>query len=158
MFLHSRTWYQRNSNGYAYVFEDRLSIGTHENTMRPNRKWKKPIWRSQVLVFSTSTHENTMRPNRNWNNTSRRSPENSAFPRGVTRARPAIEGIDGSRGGWDPIRHFLNHVEMSWWNEITIRLICKHRSRTGDQSSPTLSSLFLKSLSHKLGTRYDKDN
>jgi len=44
-FLHSQTRYQRNFNGYIYVFWDRLSIGTHENTMRPNRQCKIPIWR-----------------------------------------------------------------------------------------------------------------
>jgi len=86
-FLHTQTRYERNSNGYTYVFGDRLLIGTHENTMRPNRKWIKPLWRplnvkctflhSQMshqrnfkgytYVFgdrlSIGTHDNTMRPN-----------------------------------------------------------------------------------------------
>jgi len=49
MFLHSRTRYQRNFKGYNYVFGDRLLIATHENTMRPNRKWIKPTWRPTNL-------------------------------------------------------------------------------------------------------------
>jgi len=90
MLLHSQTRYQRNFKVYTYVFGDWLPIGTNENTMRPNRKCIKPIWRSQNLkcmflhsqtryrrnskdytnVFgiglSIDTHENTMRPNRKW--------------------------------------------------------------------------------------------
>jgi len=156
MFLHSQTRYQRNSDGYTYVFGIQLSIGTHENTMRPNQKWKIPIWwplnlkcmflhswtryqrysNGYTFVFgirlSIGTHGNTWRRNRKWKNISRKSPENPAFRRGVTRARPAIEGIGGSRGGWGPIQLFLNHVKVSWWNEITIRLIRKLQSRTKD--------------------------
>jgi len=91
-FLHSQTRYERNSNGYSYVFGDRLPIGTHENTMQPNRKWIKPIWwplnlqctflhsqtryqrnsNGYIYIFwdrlSIGTHENTMRPNRKWKN------------------------------------------------------------------------------------------
>jgi len=48
-FLHSQTRYQRNYNGCIYVFWDRLSIGTHENTMRPNRKLNIPTWRPPYL-------------------------------------------------------------------------------------------------------------
>jgi len=49
IFLHYQTINQWNSNGYTYVFGVRLSIGTNENTMRPNRKWKNP--RCQDLNF-----------------------------------------------------------------------------------------------------------
>jgi len=48
-FLHYQTRYQRNSRDYTYVFGDRLSVGTHDNTMRPNRKWNIPTWRSPYL-------------------------------------------------------------------------------------------------------------
>jgi len=57
MFLHSQTRYERNSKGYTYVFGDQLPIGTHENTMRPNRKWIKPIWRPLTQNARFSTHK-----------------------------------------------------------------------------------------------------
>ena len=89
-YLRFQTRYQRNSNGYTYIFGVQLSIGTHKNTMRPNRKWTNPRWwppnfkcmylRSQTryqrnsngytyvfwIQLSIGTHENTMRPNRKW--------------------------------------------------------------------------------------------
>ena len=40
-----QTRYQRNSNGYTCFFGVQHSIRTHENTMRPNRKWKNSKWR-----------------------------------------------------------------------------------------------------------------
>ena len=46
VYLRSQTRYQRNSNGYTYIFVVQLSIGTHRNTMRPSRKRKNPRWRS----------------------------------------------------------------------------------------------------------------
>jgi len=49
MYLHSQTRYQRNSNGYNYVFGVRLLIGTHECTIRPNLKLKNPRWRPNTL-------------------------------------------------------------------------------------------------------------
>ena len=45
-YLCSQTRYQRNSNGYTYVFGVQLSIETHGNTMRPSREWKNARWRS----------------------------------------------------------------------------------------------------------------
>ena len=40
MYLRFQTRYQRNSNGYAYVFEVQHSTGTCGNDVRPNRKWE----------------------------------------------------------------------------------------------------------------------
>ena len=86
----SQTRYQRNSNGYTYVFGVQLSIGTYKNLMRPNWELKNPRWRPlnfkcMYLLFQTrnqrnyngytfifgvkhsiGTHKNTMRPNRKW--------------------------------------------------------------------------------------------
>ena len=88
IYIRSQTSYQRNSIGYTYNFGVQLSIGTHGNTMRPNRKWTNSRWwplnfkyiylRSQaryqrnsngyIYVFgvqlSIGTHGNTMRPSR----------------------------------------------------------------------------------------------
>ena len=91
-FFHFQTKYQRNSNGFTYIFGVQLSIGTQENTMRPNWKWtnsrRRPLnFKCLYLRFQTryqrnsngftyifgvqlsiGTHENTMRPNRKWKN------------------------------------------------------------------------------------------
>jgi len=157
MFLHSRTRYQRNSNGCTYVFGDQLPIRTHENSIRLNRKWKKPIWRPLNLKY-TFLHSRT-RYQRHSNcytyvfgvrlsigareGYCATKPEvekskspitgNAAIRRGLTRARPAIEGKGGPSGGWVSIRHFLNHVTVSWWNEITIRLVRELQWRTKDR-------------------------
>jgi len=88
-FLHSQTRYQRNFKGYTYVFGDRFSVGTHENTIRPKLTLTNPRWpvtlkcmylhsklryqRNYIdytYVFGdwlfNGTHGNTMRPNRQW--------------------------------------------------------------------------------------------
>jgi len=152
-FLHSQTRYQQNSNGYTYIFGDRLFIGTHEKTLRPNRKWKIPTWRPLNLkcmylqlpgeistkfqrlylcFWDSASHWNPWEYLATKPKVAKYKPETPAFWRGVTRARPAIEGKGGSRGGWGPIRHFLNHVKVSGWNEFTIRLIRKFQSKTKD--------------------------
>ena len=90
MYLRSQTRYQRNSNRYTCFSVVLPSIRTHENTMRPNRKWTNSRWRplnfycvslrSQTryqrnsngktyvleVQHSTGTCGNDVRPNRKW--------------------------------------------------------------------------------------------
>ena len=90
MYLRSQTRYPRNSNGHAYVFGVQLSNETHQKTMRTNRKWKNPSWRSvnfncvflrsqtryrrnsngYTHIFgvqhSKETSSDTVQPNRKW--------------------------------------------------------------------------------------------
>jgi len=118
-FLHSQTRYERNSNGYTYVFGDQLPIGTHENTMRPNRKWIKRIRRPLNLKCMF------LHPRRVINEISK-----------------VIHMFSGTGYRWDPREYYATKPEVDKTNRAASKLKM-HVSPLPDKISAKFQRLYL---------------